>query len=127
MTEECENLVADPLRWRSATRPQVVFRDCDVGCGRGRRDLALGRRDETDAQGFGQVADAGEETGRMRRAIELQTGEIVVMHPLVQQRLEKDLGGEYLLPNRRQVVDPDGAAPRRRLPCDPVVPIGFDL
>src|SRR2546430_9320420 len=63
----------------------------------------------------------------MWRPIELQPGEIVMMHPLVEQRLEKDFGREDLLPNRREVVDPDGTALGSRFPRDPVVAVGFDF
>src|SRR5439155_25638269 len=125
--EERKHLIADPLGWRDATGSQAVRRNGDVVRRRGRRDLALGRGYEANAQRFGQVADAGEEPRRMWRPIELQPGEIVMMHPLVEQRLEKDFGREDLLPNRREVVDPDGTALGSRFPRDPVVAVGFDF
>src|SRR5205807_9778580 len=126
--EPRQHLVADPLWWRNATRPQMVgAADDDVVAGFAGRRLALGRRHVADAEGFGKVPNPVEEARGMRRAIELQPGEVVVVYPFMQQRLEKDLGRQHLLADRGQVVDPDGAAARRFCPGDPVVAIGLQL
>src|SRR5260370_1272461 len=71
-------------------------------------------RDLAETLGVGFVANAVEEARGVGRTVQLETREVVMMHPLMQQRLEEDLGSEHLLPNCRQIVDPDGATPRRR-------------
>ena len=129
MAEECQHLVADPLRrGHTAGSKRVRSGDFDIVSRHGaRRYIPLGRRDEANSQRLRQIADPSEEPRGVGRAVELKTGEVVVMDPLMQQRLEKDLGGEHLLPNGRQVVDPDGATLRRGLPGDPVVAVGFQF
>jgi len=54
----------------------------------------------------------------------LQSGEVVMVDPLVQQGLEKDLGCQHLLPDRGQVVDPNRAT-WRRLPGNPVIAVSL--
>src|SRR2546423_15292178 len=80
--EQRQHLVADPLRWRDSTRPEAVGTTDDHVVGRlaGRR-LALGRRHGADAERFGPVPGPVEEAGGVGRAIELQTGEVVMVHP----------------------------------------------
>src|SRR2546423_7749497 len=126
MAEEREDLIADPFGRGHPAGPEMVFPANDDVLGRrGARGLALRRRHEADTQGFSQVADPVKESRRVRRAIELETGEVVVVHPLMEERLEEDLRRQDLLPDRRQVVDPDRPAPWRRLPGDPVVAVRF--
>src|SRR5919109_2925646 len=128
MAEEGEHLVPDPLRRRLATWPQaIVAVDDHILDRRGRTVLALWWRDESHPQRLGQVPDAGEKPRGMGGTLELQTGEVIVMHPLVQQRFQEDFGREYLLPNGSQVVDANRAALGPRLPGDSVIAVGFHL
>src|SRR5437660_6351562 len=97
-------LVANPLRWRLSARLQAVWSGHHHVLRRsGGWHLALRRRDKSDAQRLGKVADPGEEPGGVRRAVELQAREVVMMHPFVQQGLEKDLWREHLLADGGQV------------------------
>src|SRR5205807_4735517 len=128
MAEERQHLVANPLRWRLSARLQAVWSGHHHVLRRsGGWHLALRRRDKSDAQRLGKVADPGEEPGGVRRAVELQAREVVMMHPFVQQGLKKDLWREHLLADGGQVVDPDGTALRRRFPGDPVIAVGLQL
>src|SRR2546421_2044791 len=92
-----------------------------------RTDLALGRSHEANPERLSQIPDAREEARRVRRALKLQAGEVIVMDPFVEQRFQEDLWREHLLTNRGQVVDANRAALRRAFPGDPIVAIGFEL
>src|SRR2546421_204850 len=108
--------------------PQAVGAgDDNVVAGFAARRLALWRCHVTHPEGLGQVANPVEEAGGVGRPIELQAREVVMMHPLVEQRLEEDLGRQHLLAYRRQVVNPDRPALRRRLPGNPVIPVRLQL
>src|SRR5207237_8194277 len=89
MAEERQHLVANPLRWRLSARLQTVGSGHHHVLRRsGGWHLALRWRDKSDAQRLGKVADPGEERGGVRRAVELQAREVVMMRPFGQQGLE---------------------------------------
>src|SRR5439155_20473687 len=99
MAEQRQYLVADPLwRWYAPRSKRVGPGDFDIVRRHGdRRHLPLGRSHEANSQRLRQIADAREEPRSMKRAVELKTGEVVVVYPFVEQRLDKHLGCKHLL------------------------------